>query len=63
MRNLPSELVLALVSSGNCGNIEEAEALVDEMFERIHSDNEDPEEILAEYNLEPDYVFDIIYRK
>jgi hypothetical protein len=39
---------------------EEANNLIKEMYERVLS-GEDPEEILLEEGLEPDYVFDILY--
>lgn len=38
----------------------EADNEINEMRERVYK-GEDPEEILEEYGLEPDYVFDIIY--
>ena len=39
---------------------EEAQAYVDDMNERMH-DGEDPEELLYEIGLEPDYLFDLLY--
>jgi polyhydroxyalkanoate synthesis regulator phasin len=39
---------------------EEAKSLILEMRKRIHNDNEDPEEVLYEEGLEPDYVFELI---
>lgn len=38
----------------------EAEDIIHEMRERVF-DGEDPEEILYENGLEPDYVFELIY--
>lgn len=38
----------------------EAEDIICEMRERVF-DGEDPEEILYENGLEPDYVFELIY--
>ena len=38
----------------------EAEDIIREMRERV-LDGEDPEEILYENGLEPDYVFELIY--
>ena len=40
-----------------------AEALVEleSMHQRVAKDNEDPEEILYEYGLEPDYVLDLLF--
>ena len=40
---------------------EEAKSLILEMRKRIHNDNEDPEEVLYEEGLEPDYVFELIW--
>jgi len=39
---------------------EEADNLIKEMKDRVIS-GEDPEEILHEEGLEPDYVFDLLY--
>lgn len=38
---------------------EEADDIIEEMKERIY-DEEDPDEILYDYGLEPDYFFDLI---
>jgi anthranilate phosphoribosyltransferase len=38
----------------------EAQELINEMNERMH-EGEDPEELLYEIGLEPDYVFDLIF--
>ena len=38
----------------------EATSLILEMKQRIYNDNEDPEEVLYEEGLEPDYVFELI---
>jgi len=54
-----SELEAALISSGNAADWEEAKGIVDEMRERFY-DGENPEELLYEYNLEPDYIFDLL---
>lgn len=55
-----SDLVKALINSGQAENSEEAQSIVNEMRNRV-LDNEDPEDILLEYGLEPDYVLDILY--
>jgi hypothetical protein len=39
--------------------MDEAQEMIDEMRERV-LDGEDPEELLYEIGLEPDYIFDII---
>jgi hypothetical protein len=39
---------------------EEATSRILEMKQRIYNDNEDPEEVLYEEGLEPDYVFELI---
>lgn len=40
---------------------EEAREEFREMRRRIFRDEEDPEEVLQDYGLEPDYVFDLLY--
>lgn len=52
-------LINALVNSEQAENREDAEEIIKEMKNRV-LDGEDPEEILYEYGLEPDYVFDIL---
>lgn len=54
------ELARALVSSENAANLTEAARMIDEMKTRV-IDGEDPEEILLEYGLEPDYIMDILF--
>lgn len=39
---------------------EEADGFIEEMRLRV-SEGEDPEEVLRDIGLEPDYVFDIIF--
>jgi hypothetical protein len=51
------KLLEALIRKGY--DKDEAQKLISEMIERV-MDGEDPEEILFEEGLEPDYVFDII---
>jgi len=57
---MPKETQLhrALMSGHNL-NFEEAHELVVEMRLRVE-DGEDPEEVLYEEGLEPDYVFDLM---
>ena len=52
-----SDLLVALINQ----DYSEAEAIeiISEMRERLY-EGEDPEEILYEYGLEPDYIFDIM---
>ena len=38
----------------------EAQELIDDMNDRMHN-GEDPEELLYEIGLEPDYLFDLLY--
>lgn len=47
----------------NSQGISFADALVEVelMHERVVKDNENPEEILYEYGLEPDYVLDLLF--
>lgn len=40
---------------------EEAREEMREMRRRIFRDAENPEEVLEDYGLEPDYVFDLLY--
>jgi pentatricopeptide repeat protein len=53
-------LINALIRSEQAENVEEAMDLVKEMRNRVIEHNEDPEEVLYEYGLEPDYVMDLI---
>ena len=39
---------------------EEAKEIIKEMRKRVLEDNEDPEEVLYEEGLEPDYILDLI---
>jgi polyhydroxyalkanoate synthesis regulator phasin len=39
---------------------DEAKEIIEEMRKRVHEDNEDPEEVLHEEGLEPDYIHDIL---
>ena len=39
---------------------DEAKQMIEEMRKRVHEDNEDPEEVLYEEGLEPDYILDLI---
>ena len=52
-----TELFKALVCQGHTSI--EAKEIIDEMIERV-LDGENPEEILEEHGLEPDYIFDIL---
>jgi hypothetical protein len=49
----------ALINSGNASNTNDAKELIADMMERVY-EGENPEEILYEYGLEPDYIFDIL---
>lgn len=53
------ELIKALISCGEAENVAEAKEIIKEMRERVY-EGENPEEILYEIGLEPDYVFDLI---
>ena len=53
-------LIQALIRSEQAETADEAQKIVSEMRERVINNNEDPEEILYEYGLEPDYVFDLL---
>lgn len=41
-------------------SVQEANEIIQEMKTRVHEEQEDPEEVLHEYGLEPDYVLDLI---
>lgn len=56
-----TDLHKALVSSGQSSTLEEAHLLVIEMRQRVYLDSEDPEDVLHEYGLEPDYVPDLLF--
>jgi len=47
----------ALISQGN--SEQDTDEIIQDMISRV-SQGEDPEEVLYEYGLEPDYIFDII---
>jgi len=40
---------------------EEALAEIEHMRDRVLNDGEDPDEVLYDYGLEPDYVIDILH--
>lgn len=48
----------ALINQGN--PIEEVDDIISSMRDDVLEGN-DPEEILEEYGLEPDYVFDLLF--
>ncbi len=52
-------LLEALISQG----YEKADAkdLIREMRDRVLTDGEDPDEVLYEHGLEPDYVMDLLF--
>jgi len=52
-------LVKALME-GHDMSRDEAKEVIEEMRIRVLDENEDPEEVLYEYGLEPDYIHDLI---
>lgn len=54
------DLTAALLFSGNADDLAEAADEIQAMRNRVFS-GEDPEEILYEYGLEPDYVWDLLW--
>lgn len=54
-------LALALISRGHASTITDANIIITQMSNAVHFKNEDPENILYEYGLESDYVFDILF--
>lgn len=53
-----TELLKVLMEREDCSE-NEAQEMIDDMREQIE-EGEDPEEVLFEYGLEPDYLFDLI---
>jgi hypothetical protein len=53
------ELIQALINCGEAENVADAKEIINEMRGRVY-EGENPEEILFEIGLEPDYVFDLI---
>ena len=53
------ELLNGLINNGEVETKTEGMKLIKEMRKRV-LEGEDPEEVLFEYGLEPDYVFDLI---
>lgn len=56
---MADSLIKVLMSRDDI-DMSEAQEMIEEMRERILSDGDDPEELLYEIGLEPDYVFDLI---
>ena len=58
-----SSLIDALITTEHAENIVEAKQIIAEMRERMLDPEypEDPEELLRDYGLEPDYVMDLLY--
>ncbi len=52
-------LTNALINSGSAEDLQEALEIVAEMKERV-SEGEDPDEVLRDYGLEPDYFLDLL---
>ena len=52
-------LLQAIMSKDGCSR-QDAEDLIDEMRERIYLEGEDPEEVLFDEGLEPDYIDDLL---
>jgi hypothetical protein len=51
----------ALINNGSAADLDEARRLISEMRSRVVDDLEDPEEVLLDYGLEPDYVMDLLF--
>lgn len=56
---MKNSLLTVLIHKFNY-NIEEAREEFREMRRRVFRDEEDPEEVLLDYGLEPDYIFDLL---
>lgn len=57
---MPTELEKALFSSGHARDFAEAKHIQDKMRSAVTFEGEDHEDVLSEYGLEPDYIFDIL---
>lgn len=57
---MATSLIEVLISKFNY-SIEDAREEFREMRRRVFKDEEDPEEVLQDYGLEPDYVFDLLH--
>lgn len=55
-----TQLENALITSEQASDINETKKIVSEMAYSVYHDGEDPEDVLAEYGLEPDYFFDLL---
>ena len=53
-------LITALINSNQAETEQEAKQIVQEMRKRVYFYEEDPEDVLMDYGLEPDYIFDIL---
>ena len=51
-------LTQALLNQGY--DAQEVRDILADMMDRVYDQQEDPEEVLADYGLEPDYVLDLI---
>lgn len=56
-----NKLCLALISAGHASTITDANVIISQMSNAVHFENEDPENLLHEYGLEQDYVFDVLF--
>lgn len=54
------ELIRALINCGEAENVTEAKEIITEMRHLMYTDGANPEELLYELGLEPDYVFDLL---
>ena len=52
--------LLKALMEGHDLSRDEAKELIEEMRKQVHDGNEDPEEVLYEEGLEPDYIYDLI---
>lgn len=48
------------IMNGHDVSKDEANEIIEEMKVRVHDDHEDPEEVLYDYGLEPDYIHDLL---
>ena len=52
--------LLKAIMEGHDLTREEAREMIEDMRSRVLEENEDPEEVLHEEGLEPDYIHDLI---
>lgn len=52
--------ILQVLRIANDASLDEAKEYFEDIRDRLNEAEEDPDDILAEYNLEPDYLFEFL---